>query len=162
MFKHFALRMVRWGCADSLLANQNRSVLDAQTSLSGGLNGLTDAGYHYFLAWHCECDNKHNNRCKVKEALESFTVSLDIKVLAYYGYSEFWWSDRVPNIISQIATEALCLLLYTKSNSNRLANLTWQKLRFANSSIFLPSTIKTHLQSFGKSHLPKPKEVGPT
>ena len=49
-----------------------------------------------------------------------------------------------------------------ESNSNRLANLTWQKLRFANSPIFLPSTIKTHLQSFGKSHLPKPKEVGLT
>ena len=49
-----------------------------------------------------------------------------------------------------------------ESNSNRLANLTWQKLRFANSPIVLPSTIKTPLQSFGKSHLPKPKEVDPT
>ena len=46
--------------------------------------------------------------------------------------------------------------------SNGLPNITWQKLRIANSPIILPSTIKTHLQSFGKFHLPKPKEVGIT
>jgi len=111
--------------------------LDAQTSLSGGLNGLTDAGYHDFLAWHCECDNKHNNRCKVKEALEHFPISLEMKVFPYYGYSEFWCSGHVPNNTSQLATKALCLLLHTNKfrKSGTLVFRTKFRYKYSSSTI---------------------------
>ena len=101
---------------DHRTCSPNNLAQDGPMDLSGGINGLTGACYHDLLAWHhefYECNNKHSSRCKVKEALEHFPVSLEMKVFAYYGYSEFWCSGHVPNNTSQLATKALCLLLHT-------------------------------------------------
>ena len=110
--------------------------------LSGGLTGLTCARCHDLLAWHhefYECNNKHSSQCKVKEALEHFPVSLEMKVFAYYGYSEFCCLGHVANITSQVASEAFCLLLHT-NKITKSCNLVFRtKFRYKSNSstIFL-------------------------
>ena len=115
---------------------------DGPKALSIGLHGLTSACQHDLLSWHhefYECNNKHNSRCKVKEALEHFPISLEMKVFAYYGYSEFWCSGHVPSNTSQLAIKALCLLLHTNKfrRSGSLVFRTKFRYKYNSSTIQL-------------------------
>ena len=136
-----------FSCASSVgdhrTCSPNNLAQDGPADLSGSINGLTGACYHDLLAWHhefYECNNKHSGRCKVKEALEHFPVSLEMKVFAYYGYSEFWCWDMSQTLQASSPPKHFAYYYILISSENQA--LWFSELSSVTSIVLPPSVIR--------------------